>query len=104
MKLKEGVVLAGLRMKMRPALVIADKLWLDFGQELVITCGLNGSHSAGSLHYYGFAVDCRTHYFSPEQLLDLFQELQDRLPEEFDAVLEETHIHLEYDPKTVTWA
>ena len=99
MKLKDGVILAGLQIEMRPGLIVADRLWRKYGHELVLTCGLNGSHSAGSLHYYGLAVDCRTFYFDPEELLDLFQELKETLPSEFDVVLESDHIHLEYDPK-----
>ena len=63
MKIKPGAVLAGLDIHMRPALIIADAVWKEYGQELMVTEGLGGEHSSGSLHYYGYAVDLRTHYF-----------------------------------------
>ena len=64
MIIKDGVILQGLDIKMRPALIAADKIWRDYGQELVVTGGLDGTHSAGSLHYYGLALDLRTRYFA----------------------------------------
>lgn len=64
MQIKSGVVMSGLRLCMRPVLIFADEIWRKHDQELVITSALDGVHSAGSFHYYGFAVDFRTRYFS----------------------------------------
>jgi len=99
MKKKEGVILAGLNIKVRPILVIAARIWKAHGQELVVTSGLDGVHSPGSLHYYGLALDLRTHYFSVEETKIIALELQEALGEDYDVVIHSTHIHTEYDPK-----
>ena len=99
MKLKQGVVIAGLDIKMRPALMYADAIWASYGQELVITSGLDGVHSSSSLHYYGLALDFRIHYFSDEEALAVSHELRECLGFDFDVILESTHIHVEYDPE-----
>ena len=79
MKIKEGVVLAGLQLPMRRASIEADKIWRNLGQELVVTAGLDGAHSAGSLHYYGYALDLRSRYFAEEQKETAINRLQVRL-------------------------
>jgi len=100
MKIKEGASIAGLDIKMRIALITADKLWKEYGQELVITSGLDGVHSAGSLHYYGLALDLRTNYFANADKADIADDMRSRLrPLGFDVALEKTHLHVEYDPK-----
>lgn len=95
MKLKEGVILHGLDLSMRQALIIADKVWNGYGQELVITSALEGQHWAGSLHYYGLAIDCRTRYFDEPTKHEVLQDLKQMLGNGFRAVLEPTHIHIE---------
>ena len=98
MKIKEGANIQGISFKMRKVLKAADKIWKDYGKELVITCGMDGEHSAGSLHYYGLAVDLRTNYFDEALQETVRQELQNELGIEYDVVLHTTHIHAEYDP------
>ena len=97
MKLKEGADLRGLDVRMRPVLIAAEKVWNDYGQELVVTAGLDGAHSAGSLHYYGLALDFRINYFDNETVLKVVRDLKEDLPKPFDVILEKTHIHVEYD-------
>lgn len=97
MQLKKGVILAGLDIRMRPALVAAEAIWAAEGQELVVTAGLEGTHSAGSLHYYGLALDFRTRYFDEETKLSVLDRLKTELGSSFDVILHSTHIHVEYD-------
>jgi len=99
MKIKSGAVLAGLSIKMRPALIAMDRIWKNHGQELVITAGLDGTHSAGSLHYYGLAVDARTRYFDKQTQMKIKKELDDELGLNYDVVIEASHLHLEFDKK-----
>lgn len=100
MKIKEEASLQGLNIKMRPALIVADRIWKTHGQELVITAGTDSEHSAGSLHYYGFAIDCRTRYFSDKEVGFVVRALRTALEQEgYDIVRHKTHIHIEYDPK-----
>lgn len=102
MQIKEGVILAGLDIKMRPVLIEAEKIWKRYGREegVTVTSGLDGTHSAGSLHYYGRALDFRTRYFSDGERNAVFAELVDALDGTlYDFVNHSTHIHVEYDPK-----
>lgn len=101
MILKDGVILAGLNIKMRPALIALEKVYKRLGRSegVTITSGLDGVHSAGSLHYYGLAVDGRTHYFTEEEIDRAVAQLKNELGNNYDVVKESTHIHIEYDPK-----
>lgn len=100
MKIKEGASLQGLNVKMRSALIAASRVWETYGQELVITSGTDGAHSAGSLHYYGFAIDCRTRYFNDREVDDVGQTLHSIIGHlGYDIFVHKTHIHIEYDPK-----
>ena len=99
MKIKDGVNIQGLDLRIRPVLIAADKIWKRYGQELVVTCGLDGIHSAGSLHYYGLALDFRTRYFETGTVRYIAESLQKELGKNFDVVLHKSHIHVEYDPK-----
>ena len=97
MKIKEGASIAGLKISMRKALIEAEALWKEYGQELEIRTGLDGIHSAGSLHYYGYAVDLRTSYFDEAEKSGIAAALKSRLGEEFDVIIRKTHIHVELD-------
>ena len=102
MKIKNGVILAGLDIEMRPVLIAADKIWKAHGQELVVTSGLEGTHSAGSMHYYGLALDFRTRYFEDDGAavnVELQCELDNLFRGDYDVILHSSHIHVEYDPE-----
>lgn len=100
MKIKKGVSINGLKLVMRPVLVEAEKVWRTHGQELVLTSALDGEHAAGSLHYYGFAVDLRTNYFSSQEkseaARDLYLALQ-KYGHMYRIITEETHIHVQFE-------
>jgi hypothetical protein len=100
MVIKDGVVLAGLDLSMRPVLIAAEDIWREFGRSegVTVTSGLEGTHSAGSLHYYGLALDFRTSYWNDEQKNSVFRALCLALDLTiFDVVLESNHIHVEYN-------
>lgn len=99
MKLKDNAVnIWGLKKEMRPVLHNAEKIWKNHGQELVVTCARNGMHSAGSLHYFGLAIDLRTNYFKNlAETKQVAYELSNVLGSNYDVIIEDTHIHVEYD-------
>lgn len=97
MKIKNGVRLNGLKIEMRKVLLEADRIWASENKELVITSGLDGTHSAGSLHYYGYALDLRTRYFSDRKINGIASRLRDALGKDYDVVIHKTHIHVEFD-------
>jgi hypothetical protein len=99
MQIDNGATIAGLDIRMRPVLIAADRIWKKYGNELVVTCGLNGVHSAGSLHYYGLALDFRTRYFTATEKTAVEREMAADLGDDFDVVMHNTHMHVEYDPK-----
>jgi hypothetical protein len=96
MQIKQGANIAGIRIPLREALMVADNIWTTHGQELVVTSGLDGTHSPGSLHYYGYAIDLRTRYFSEEEKRKVFEKLKIRLKEPFRVIYHKTHIHIEW--------
>jgi len=96
MKIKDGASLIGLKLPMRKVLIIADELWKDAGKELVVTEGTGGTHSAGSLHPFGYAVDLRSRYFDTSTQRDVASALRLRLGPDYDVVVHKTHVHVEY--------
>lgn len=104
MIIKPGANIQGIDIRMRPALVQAERIWKQFGQDdgVTVTSGLDGTHSAGSLHYYGLAVDFRTRYWSPEtsrKVWSLLREQLKAIDSNFDVIYHKSHIHVEYDEK-----
>jgi len=99
MKIKDGVQLVGMQPQILLAIMVADNIWKNWHQELVITSVTDGVHGPGSFHYRGSAVDFRIRYF--EELSTkkaVHKELVAALGLEFDVVLHDTHIHVEWDP------
>jgi len=88
---------------MRKVLIEADRIWKNHGKELVVTSGMDGTHSAGSYHYYGYALDFRSFYFKNDKECEqVAQELRDVLGKAFyvkyEKVLTGAHIHCHYIP------
>jgi hypothetical protein len=99
MKIKDGVIMSGLQLPMRPVLLTAEKIYRQYDAELVITSALEGTHSAGSLHYYGYALDMRTRDVPEELRPALANSLRknlEKLSEQYRVILEPTHIHVEW--------
>ena len=103
MKLKDDTVnIWGLQEPMRWVLKHADKIWEDAGYELVITSARDGIHSAGSLHYYGLAVDMRNGVnwgFVDEHRIQMIDELTTKLAFDpaYQLINHRSHLHVEYD-------
>ena len=97
--LKPGVRIVYLQGPALFAIERANEVYAAHGEpELVITSGTEGTHSHGSLHYVGLAVDLRL----PNDRTKcgaIKQELANRLGEDFDVVLEASHFHVESQPK-----
>lgn len=72
----------------------------EAGYDCTITAGLDGKHSAGSLHYVGMALDFRTRVIPGADREPLRAKISARLGPDFDVVLEADHYHVEYQPKT----
>jgi hypothetical protein len=97
--LKAGVVALGMQAQMVRAAIEVAKVYERFGVVCVMTSGVEGKHSAKSLHYQGLAADFRTRHVPNDQRAALRQAVSDALGPDFDVILERTHLHVEYDPK-----
>lgn len=97
MKIKENVILQGLHPIFRKVFVYLDKLYKQYGVELVITCGLDGEHSPGSKHYFGFAIDIRIRDFNDIEKQIVYKKIKNDLKLFFDVILHPTHIHIELE-------
>jgi len=57
----------------------------------------NGKHSANTFHGHSLAWDLDTDKDNPIDLVLLGKYLQMRLPPPYEIVLEDTHVHIEFD-------
>jgi len=67
-------------------------------RDAVVTYTINGMHKTGSLHYSGNAIDLRTRDLTISEKSRVAQLLKEILGDNYDVVVEKTHIHVEYDP------
>ena len=98
--LAEGVTLRHLTGPMAFAATVVEGAYRELGFDAIVTCCDGGNHSNTSLHYVGAALDFRTNFMTDEQKQALHAKLVARLGQDFDAVLESSHLHLEHQPKS----
>jgi len=106
---KNGAVFANINPAMIRVITAADSVWeAQLRLEPVITSGTDGYHrpksGRPSLHYSGRAFDLRTwdregHQLTYPAKTRLANALRNHLDSDFDVIVEDTHIHVEYDPK-----
>ena len=81
------------------ALPVIASVYESGGYECVITSAFDGVHKQDSLHYIGRALDFRTRHLTDPLAFNIATAIRRALGPDFDVVLEEDHIHIEYDPK-----
>ncbi len=99
LSLKEGVKFEAISDRIVEILPSLTRIYRIFGQTCVITSARDGRHRTGSKHYTGEALDLRTFYFNQMEQRDIHREIQQALGSDFDVILEDDHIHVEFDPK-----
>ena len=99
MEILKHVEINGIKPELVLALIVVYHILSELGYDTVITSCTNGKHSTGSLHYTGYAVDLRTHFMDTWEQQRVKNMIQVALNNEFDVVLEETHLHIEFQPK-----
>ena len=97
--LKPGVRVAGLRPEILLAVVAAERVCAEMGVDCVVTACVDGVHQAGSLLYCGLAVDLRSRDFRPGDVEKAIARIKQCLGADYDVVLENDHIHVEFDQK-----
>lgn len=96
LKIKAGVIMAGLKIEMRHVLKVAESIYSKHGQQLTVTSALDGEHSCGSLHYYGYALDFRTRFWDKIEAEQVTTELRNELGQDYFVLFEGDHIHVHY--------
>lgn len=96
MLIKAGVDISRLKREIRKALPVVDSVYASFDEEMVVTSTYEGNHGAGSLHYADEAFDTRKSLAFYQRIK---MEIKKRLGNDYDVVIEQDHIHIEYDPK-----
>lgn len=100
LKFKEGVKFSGVQPEIHIIILPVLICYMDLGAPYcMITSALDGTHSTNSLHYKGLALDFRTRHMPEEALEPLVKRIRQCIGDQYDVVLEKTHIHIEYDPK-----
>lgn len=98
MKLKHSVRLLGIQPECVLGLLVAETVYRHHGEELTVTSLTDGRHIAKSKHYRGFAFDLRIRDVPASKHQHITSELKDALGTDWDVVLEQDHIHAEFDP------
>lgn len=101
LNIKPGVRLNGLQVPMAIGVQVVASVFDTFGEDCWITATTDGEHKAGSLHYAGLAVDFRTRHLNPSLKEQIVQAVKQALGPEFDVVVHSTHLHVEYDVRSV---
>lgn len=91
---------------MRPVLIVMEKLYKDHGNRpegCTVTSGTDSTHSAGSLHYYGYALDFRIKdpvgnwTLTDFQVTTIAALAKKKLGSDYNVITHSSHIHIEYD-------
>lgn len=97
--LKAGVAVRGMRTEILFAVMVAAEAYAQRGKDLMITSCADGRHSQASLHYAGAAVDLRTRDLAEAEKGQIVASLRAALGGDYDVVIEQDHLHIEYQPK-----
>lgn len=114
MDIKKGASLEGIKPEAKHAIEVIDKIYIANGAQLTITSGTEGHagdgvHTVNSLHYTGYAFDCRIWVFKNQmhgqtdmaKVNAVAKQIREALGRDYDVLVELDHIHVEYDPKTI---
>lgn len=102
MKLKDNTVnLYGLHPMMQIANCKMAILFYQYGVDEMVITSANDSHDKhgeDSLHKKGRACDYRTWFIDPLKLVEFAEKARALLGRDYDVVIEQSHLHIEYDP------
>jgi len=99
MELLSNASLRGIKPETIVGMIIVDQVYQRYGERCQFTSIADGQHARSSLHYVGFAFDVRTISINPDNMQTIVLEIEKCLNGEWDVVLEDDHLHVEYQPK-----
>lgn len=103
--IKPGVKLKGIQPEILVGLYIVEAVIGKLGLSTTVTSALDGVHMEGSLHYKGLAVDIRSKEITLNtDKANVITDSKAALGDEYDFIIEDedtenSHFHLEFDPK-----
>lgn len=97
-RFKKGVEIRGVRTEMAGAWGAVASAYAEFGYECVITSVCDSEHKS-LVHILGMASDFRIRHVRVGWHEKLAKRIGECLTDEFDVVLEDDHIHVEFDPR-----
>ncbi len=98
---EKGADISNLTKDMTDTFDDISKAWAEEAPGItpVITSGSESDkHAPNSLHYKNNAVDLRTYDLTQAQIAAVASNLSTSLGNNYDVVIENNHIHMEYDP------
>ena len=95
----DGVRVQGIKPEMLVVLMVAEGVYREHDANCVVTSCVDSAHGTKSLHPFGYAVDLRTWNVPEKQAGAVAGKIKARLSVEYDVVLEDDHIHVEFDPR-----
>ena len=98
LKFQSGVVVP--RVCIIAAAAHNARLSLDIPWDTLVTSGNDKVHMRGSKHYSDEALDFRTRDISDANILRWASAIRSRLGKDYQVVIENDHLHVEFDPKT----
>ncbi len=101
MKIKKGVRMDGIRPEIVAIFPVVEEVYKYAEMVCVLTSAREGVHSSNSLHPKGFAVDFRYTAGTVYRDAEIANMIRDALPDEYDVIPEDDHIHVEYDLKRI---
>lgn len=96
MKVLNGECVEKLRPEILLVLRLFDDMYLSIGEELEVTWCTGGQHMIGSLHSKRRAFDISIASYNPRWIVERVKVI---LGVDYDVVLEEACLHVEWDPK-----
>ena len=100
MDLKPGVKIGGISPELVLAIVVVSEIFRqNNASPFMVTSVTDGKHSEKSLHYRGLAIDVRTRHLTDWKQREIVSMVKIALGLDFDVVLEDDHLHIEFDPK-----
>jgi hypothetical protein len=98
MSLKAGVRIQGVSTELTFAMWIVAEVFRDNNIPLVVTSCVEGTHTRGSEHYQGNAIDLRTRDMPADKVKYVRDVLAQRLGADFQILVEKDHLHVGYFP------
>ena len=99
MEFAPGCQIQGMTPELLAGLNICDEVYRSWSTIMVVKHVKDGQHMRASLHYSGNAADIRTSTLPEGKAEQVATECAEACGGEYDVVLEDTHLHLEYQPK-----